>query len=122
LKNTGPLKNYKRRRASRPELVGRSKLEMQTSSARITFEDQLCSYNTSFAISGDVMTTCLTEPTWIENMGPYFAAQVVKLRCGFFSVSCKRLPNNGSPGIATNPNPLSREKKTKSPLGTLKKQ
>ncbi len=64
---------------------------------------------TSFAISGDVMTTCLTEPTWIENMGPYFAAQVVKLRCGFFSVSCNRLPNNGSPGIAANPNPLPRE-------------
>ncbi len=55
---------------------------------------------TSFAISGDVMTTCLIEPTWIENMGPYFAAQVVKLLCNFFSFSnCNKLPNNGSLGM-----------------------
>ncbi len=47
------------------------------------------------------MITCLIEPTWIENMGRYFATQAVKLLFSFFSFrNCNKLPNNGSLGMA----------------------
>ncbi len=44
------------------------------------------------------MTTCLIEPTWMENMGTYFIAHVVKLWCSFFFFdNWSKIPINGSP-------------------------
>ncbi len=68
---------------------------------RIMPSSQGILYRTSFAISGEVITTCLIEPTLMEKMGPYFSAQDVKVWCGFSFINCNKLPNTGSPGIAT---------------------
>jgi hypothetical protein len=51
-------------------------------------------YNTSFAISWKLITTCLIKPNLMEKMGPYFSAQDVKVWCGFFwsiAINCPTL-------------------------------